>query len=106
MKKENVKWYHKIGAVLEKLDMLGIPISIHFNEDEEFKAKTGGLFSIILYTIMSYVLVYLSIRVFKENTFEISETVLDTNNALNNQIEHPFDGTQFNIAYHFDIELK
>ena len=106
MKKENKKWYHAIGTALEKLDMLGIPISIHFNQDEEFKAKTGGVFSIILYTIMSYVLVYLSIRVFRGNTFEISETVVDNNNVLSLKKESPFDNTQFDIAYAFDIELK
>ena len=106
MKKENEKWYHKIGAVLEKLDMLGVPISIHFNEDEEFKAKTGGLFSIILYTIMSYVLVYLLIRVFKRNTFEISESIVDSNNVFTYKKESPFDDSQFNIAYQFDLDLK
>ena len=106
MKKENGKWYHKIGAALEKLDMLGVPISIHFKQDEEFKAKTGGFFSILLYTIMSYVLVYLSIRVFKGNTIEISETVVDSDNVLTYRKESPFNDTQFNIAYLFDVELK
>ena len=99
-------FYSALGATLEKLDILGIPISVHFNQNEKFKAKTGGLFSIILYAVMSYVLVYLSIRVFRGNTFEISETIIDTNNVFLNQIENPFDDTQFNIAYQFDIELK
>ena len=106
MKKDNKKWYHAIGAALEKIDMLGIPISVHFNQDEEFKAKTGGLFSLALYTIMSYVLVYQSIRVFRGNTFDTSETIVDANNVLMNRSEHPFDGTQFNIAYRFRNELK
>ena len=106
MQKDNTKWYNIIGTALEKLDMLGIPISIHFDKNEKFKAKTGGLFSIIFYTIMSYVLVYLSIRVFKANTFEISETIVDANSVTNNRSERPFDNTQFTIAYQLRMKLK
>ena len=106
MKKDNKKWYHAIGVILEKLDMLGMPISVHFNQEEEVKAKIGGLFSIILYTIMSYVLVYLSIRVFRGNTFEISQTIIDANNEKNNKLERPFENTQFNIAYSIQIKYK
>ena len=58
--------------------MLSAPITIHFNKGKEFKATTGGVVSIILYSIMSYIFVHLLIRIIEDKTIEITETVSDS----------------------------
>ena len=83
--------------------MLGTPISLHYDKSTEFKAVTGGIWSIILYSIMGYVLVYLSIRVFQGTSIEISESVVDSNIVFTNQSVSPFEGTKFNIAMRLSI---
>ena len=85
--------------MLQEFDMLGVPISLYFNKSKEVKAVTGGISSIILYSIMSYILVYLMIRVFEGKSIETSETVVNSDNLFNNYTISPSDGTKFMIAW-------
>ena len=78
MKSHNKKWYDYFGKILEPFDMLGVPISIHYNKGKQFKTAAGGVWSIILYSIMSYIFVYLSIRIFEAKHVEVTETVSDS----------------------------
>ena len=79
--------------------MLGVPITLYFNKQREFKAAIGGICSIILYSIMGYILVYLAIRVFEGKSIEISETVVESSNIFSNHSVHPSEGTKFKIAW-------
>ena len=55
---------------------------------------------------MSYILVYLLIRIYKGKSFEITETVSDSTSFSNNQPVHPFDDTKFIIAYNIFIDAS
>ena len=46
--------------------MLGMPISLHYDSNKEFRVAIGGVWSVIRYSIMAYVLVYLSIECLKD----------------------------------------
>ena len=79
--------------------MLGIPITLYYDKGKKFRAATGGVCSIVLYSIMSYILVYLMVRVFQGTSIEISETVVDSNNLFSNHSVQPSEGTKFKIAW-------
>ena len=55
---------------------------------------------------MSYIWVYLLIRIYKGKTIEITETVSDTSSFSNNQPVYPFDDTKFVIAYGFFLQAS
>ena len=99
MEKEDKRWYDWFRAFLQELDMLGIPIAVYFKKGDEFKAATGGIFSIILYSIMSCIFVHLMIRVFEQKSIEISESVIDANKIFSNASVYPSEGTKFRIAW-------
>ena len=48
---------------------------------------------------MSYILVYLMIRIYEGKTIEITETVSDSTSFSDNKPVYPFDDTKFVIAY-------
>ena len=106
MNTENKKWYDCLSTALQKLDMLGIPVNMHFNKQNEVKAAIGGVFSLILYSITSYVLVYLLIRVYQGKTIEVTETVSDIVSLSENQAVYPFDQSNFVIAAGFFLDAE
>ena len=53
---------------------------------------------------MSYVLVYLLIRIYKGKTIEVTETVSNSSILSDNQLVYPFDDTQFIIAHRIYLD--
>ena len=83
---------------------LAFPLQLISTKIKDFKTTVGGLYSVILYLIMGYILVYLSIRIFKGKTTEIIETVSESTDYANIQPVYPFDNTKFIMGYTYAID--
>ena len=63
MESENKKCNDFFSETLWKFDMFKMPITLGFNKSLEFKTVTGGILSILLYAVMTYIAILITIRV-------------------------------------------
>ena len=103
MSDDKKKWYQKLGIVFRKIDTFGMPITLNFNKGSEFKTATGGIFTIILYSIITFVVVYLFNKVSEGKSIEISESLSENENIFSNQTVFPFQNNKFNVAFQIDL---
>ena len=98
MKDKKKGVYYVLARTLHRFDIFGLPITLNFDNNSEFKTSVGGFCSIILYILMIYVSITLSIRVFGRKDVEISQSVSNVETIFNNQSVNPFENNKFKIG--------